>query len=117
MYNRIDNSRNDKNNSRFAELNEVYVWNTSAKIDLTQVKQPAFKYQENGEVKVAPAGKVYVYSKTIKVNGVSKGITMVSFEHRITKVKEFFNKVSKELDTKVFLKAQNKPVKLGLKYE
>lgn len=119
MYNRIDNTRNVQSNSKYPEINHLYFWHTSAQIDFQQVQQKEYPYQEDGVIKTAEAGKVYVYSKTIKVKGVSKGLTLVSLEHRKTKIKEFFSKAAKEIEKSpdIFLKAQARPVKSGIKYD
>lgn len=117
MYNRIDNTRNVQSYSRFAEIDQLYVWNASTEIEFTQVKQREFKYQEEGKIKTAEAGKIYVYSQTVTIDKVTKGLTIVSFEKRKTAIKNFFDKSISKIDKKTFNTAQNRPVKLGIKYE
>lgn len=119
MQNRVENSRTSVENSRYPELNEVYAWQTSAHFEFQQVKQPRYPYREGNEIKTAEPGQVYVYSQSIVVNKVCKGITLVTKEKRKTYVKEFFNKVEEllEKDPSKFLKAQETPAKLGISYE
>lgn len=102
--------------SRIPELNSLYVYDTRHEVkEVVKRLQPSvYRYTVNGFV-LQDEG-IYTYHKTLVLDGVRKGITIVTKEHRITKIKEFFKEVEKDIPIASFKSATASPHNLNIKY-
>lgn len=102
------------------EIDSLYVYDTSMKIPFTQKKQIAeYEYMMRGMKETAPEGEVYTYTQTVTIDGVKKGLTLVTKDGRKTYVKKFFKESIKQIkEDKLdkFRHAKARPSELGVRY-
>lgn len=102
--------------SRVPELDSLYVYHTRHEVkEVVKRLQPSvYRYTVNGVV--LQDDGIYTYHKTLVLDGVRKGITIVTKEHRITKIKDFFKAVEKDIPLASFKTATATPHNLNIKY-
>lgn len=119
----MDLSTRNTASRRLAELDSLYSWRTKANIKFTQVLQEGigYKYKNHKALIMADENEIYIYKQTLKIDGVNKGLTLVTKNGNKEKVKKFFNdsikkiKADEELKSK-FIGTMVVPVELGIYY-
>ena len=104
---------------KLPELDELYVFKTSAKTNLKQKQQPEYKYMSHGIILTAPEGEIYTYMETFEIDGVNIGISLVTKESRKTYIAKFFKQAIKDIRNNKADQAKNcklSPSKIGLSY-
>lgn len=101
------------------EIDEVYIFKTNFDSELRQKVQPEYKYMNHGIPETAKEGEIFTYMETVNIDGLNRGITLVTREHRKSYIKKFFTQVKKELNAdknKQFRTATLRPQRIGLTY-
>lgn len=119
----MDIPKRNSMHKRIPEIDSLYVYSTRHNAPFTQRQQPGegYRYTTRNSIDRADEGEIYIYHQTVKIDGVVKGITIVTKDKRKTYVQKFF-KDSVETIAKskpqlqIFKEATQTPTQLGIYY-
>lgn len=108
-------------NARFLpQIESVYVYNLNRPVEFTHREQPeaGYRYKNRNVLLQSNEGEIHIYHQSIEIEGVIKGITMVTLDGNAKRVKKFFGTVKKQIQEdsarmEVF-HAAGKPVQLAI---
>ena len=102
------------------QIDSVYVYNLNRPVDFTHREQPeeGYRYKNRHLLLQSKENEIHIYHQSIEIDGVIKGITMVTLDGDEKRVKKFFKSISKEVESDqaklgVFYQA-GKPVQLDI---
>lgn len=105
------------------EIDSLYAYETRHRVKLTHRHQlgSGYKYTNHKAIMNAGEDEIHIYHRTATINGVTKGLTMVTKNSKFRDVQRWFNEQIKtiEADDKlfdIFSHAKATPVELGLLY-
>ena len=119
----IDVSKRKSSTSRLPELDSLYVYSTKHKAKFTRYHQQGsgYRYTNHNAVIQAEEDEIYIYHMTVTIEGVCKGITIVTKNGKYREVQAFFKDSvdqiandSQKLDK--FKHAKTTPSELGILY-
>lgn len=104
------------------KLDELYVYRTSSDIPFRKKQQNAeYKYTDSGSIVTSNFGEIFTYAQTVTIDGVKRGLLMISKEARKTVIEKFFKEAVKSIkEDKLALekfKKATKPQTTGIKYQ
>lgn len=118
----MDLSNRSTVSKKIPEIDSLYVYHTRHEVKkLVQRQQPGenYRYKNHKALEVADEGEIYIYHRTATIDGVRKGVTIVTKEHRKTKIDTFIKDSLKLLNDKqkeIFKTAKQSPTELGFYY-
>lgn len=116
------------------EIDSLYAYDTKHRVKFTHRHQlgSGYKYTNHKAIINAGEDKIHIYHRTATINGVTKGLTMVTKNGKFREVQRWFNERIKDIemdaerehtslegDNTLFYKfshAKATPVELGLLY-
>lgn len=108
---------------RVPEIDSLYVYHTSHFVKFHHRHQPGtgYRYMSHKVLLQAGEDEIHIYHRTATINGVSKGLTMVTKQSKVREVQKWFKEQIAliEDDAKLFDKfshAKSSPTQLGLFY-
>lgn len=116
-------SKRETRSKRIPEIDSLYVYKTRHEVKFIRRQQPGegYRYTQDGAVLKAGEGEIHIYHRTVTINGITQGLTMVTKNGKFREVQKWFNeqveliKENEKLLTK-FNSAKTTPSELGLKY-
>lgn len=118
----MDLSNRSTVSKKIPEIDSLYVYHTRHEVKkLVQRQQPGenYRYKNHKALEVADEGEIYIYHRTAIVDGVRKGVTIVTKEHRKGEIDKFISNSIKLLNAdqkQLFKTAKNSPTELGIYY-
>lgn len=105
------------------EIDSLYVYNTRHKAKFTHRHQlgTGYRYTNHNAVFNAAENEIHIYHRTATIRGVTRGLTMITKNHKVRDVQKFFNDQIKEIDSNdslfdAFSHAKSTPMELGIRY-
>lgn len=119
----IDLSNRNTTSKKIPEIDSLYVYHTRHKTKFKHYHQLGSGYRYTNHKSILKAGEdeIHIYHQTVTINGVTKGLTMVTKNSKVRQVQKFFKeqieviKFDDELFDK-FSHAKATPVELGILY-
>ena len=90
------------------QIESVYVYNLNRPVEFTHREQPeaGYRYKNRNVFLESREGEIHIYHQSIEIDGILKGITMVTLDADEKRVKKFFKTVAPEVE--------NNPAKLAV---
>lgn len=109
--------------SKIPEIDSLYVYRTHHKIKFTRRHQLGEGYRYTVKKAILKAGEdeIYIYHQTATIDGVTKGLTMVTKNSKFRDVQKWFKEQISKIESnedflKTFKSAKSTPVELGIYY-
>lgn len=109
--------------SKVPELDSLYVYKTNHEAEFTHREQlgTGYRYKSNKALMSAGEDEIHVYHQTVEIDGVTKGITLVTKNDDEKAVKEFFKGSIELIENtpqliKSFKSAKSTPQELSIRY-
>lgn len=119
----MDISKRSTMSKRIPEIDKLYVYATRHYTAFNQRKQKGtgYKYFNRKALEKAGEGEIYIYHQTFKLDGVMRGVTMVTKDKRKTVVQKFFKESVAEISKdkyklQLFKAATKVPEQIGIEY-
>lgn len=119
----IDLSNRNTTSRKTPEIDSLYVYSTRHKAKFTHRHQfgTGYKYTNHKAIMTAGEDEMHIYHRTVKIKGITKGLTMVTKNSKFREVQKFFKEqiaVIEEDDKlfEIFSKASATPVEIGILY-
>jgi cbb3-type cytochrome oxidase subunit 1 len=83
------------------QIDSIYAYNMTRETPFTHRHQDTedYEYVDRHSILRTDKNGIEIYHQSAEVNGVSKGLTMVTLDSDEKRVKEFFDNAIKELET------------------
>lgn len=115
--------KNKMTNARYLpQVDSVYVYNLNLPVPFTHREQPdaGYRYKNRNVLLQSKKGEINIYHQSIEIDGILKGITMVTLDSEKKRVEKFFKTIAKEIKKdqeklKIYANA-GKPVQLNILY-
>lgn len=118
-----DLSNRNTVSNKVPEINSLYVYDTRHKMKFTHRHQlgTGYKYTNHKAILKAGEDEIHIYHRTATIEGVTKGLTMVTTNAKFRDVQKWFNEQIKEIQESErllskFNHAKATPTELGLYY-
>lgn len=119
----MDISKRDTVSRRIPEIDSLYVYQTRHKTGFNQRQQSGdgYRYTNHKAIEKAGEGEIYIYHQTFVIDGIMKGLTLVTKDKRKTYVQKFFNDSISSIKKdkyrlQIFKEAKQTPEQIGLYY-
>lgn len=119
----IDLSKRNTASKKIPEIDSLYVYATAHIIKFTHRNQSGegYRFKNHKAIQKAADGEIHIYHRTAVINGVKKGLTLVTKNSKVRDVQKFFNEQIKVIEAddalfKKFCVAKESPVELGIYY-
>lgn len=79
------------------QIDSVYAYNLNRPVPFTHREQAeeGYRYKNRHQIIQSKENEIHIYHRSIIIDGVIKGITMVTLDGDSARVKKFFSKVAK----------------------
>jgi hypothetical protein len=108
---------------KIPEIDSLYVYKTRHKAKFTHRKQEGegYRYTLKKAILRASEGEIHIYHRAAEINGVMRGLTMVTKNDKFREVQKWFTEQIKEIKvdeklTAKFMGAKYSPMELGIYY-
>lgn len=102
------------------QIDSVYAYNLNRPVEFTHREQPeeGYRYKNRNVLLKSKPNEIHLYHQSIEVDGVLKGITMVSLDADQKRVKKFFKTIAKQVEgdknKQALYNIAGKPLQLGI---
>jgi len=130
--NPLDLARRNTTSKKTPEIDSLYAYATRHAARFTHRHQlgSGYKYTNHKAIINANDDEIHIYHRTVTINGVTKGLTMVTKNSKVREVQKWFTQQVKEIeaDSKrehaanersvfdIFSHAKSTPIELGMLY-
>lgn len=108
------------NAKNLPQIDSVYVYNLNRPVPFTHREQPeaGYRYKNRNVLLQSNEDEINIYHQSVEINGVLKGITMVTMDDDKKRVQKLFKGVAKEVSSDpeklAVFNAASKPVQLAI---
>lgn len=113
--------KNKMTNARYLpQIDSVYTYNLTLPVKFTHREQfeAGYRYKNRNVLLQSKEGEINIYHQSIVINGIIKGITMVTMDSDKKRVKKFFSTIAKEVEANptklIIFNTAKKPVQLDI---